>query len=144
MAAGLAVSGAQAQDVAGTWAVDYDRLIKRGANGQDSVAERGKSRMVIEVKGDSAFGTWITGGAGGQQRILKLRGTRKGNAVKLVSDAQPGMGTVNGKTIPMTFITTYEATVTGDAMVGTMISQPQNTQAMTARARKFEGKREKR
>ena len=55
LAAGLAISSVQAQGVAGTWSVNFDKTIKRTADGQDSVAVGGKAQLVIEVKGDSAF-----------------------------------------------------------------------------------------
>ena len=144
MAAGLATSGAQAQGVAGTWTVDFDRLLTRTADGRDTVTARGKAQLVIEVKGDSVFGTWTFEEPGSQPR--KLRGTWKGNAVKLVSGALPGTIHTNGKVTEMAFINTYEATVTGDAIVGTVTPQPQNAQlqATGQRVRKFEGKREKR
>jgi hypothetical protein len=143
LAAVLAISHAQAQEVAGTWAVNFDKTIKRTADGRDSVAVRGKAQLVIEVKGDSAFGTWTMEGPGGQP--LKLRGTWKGNSFKLVSDVLTGTSITRAGTTTVTFISTYEATVTGDAIAGTTTSQPQNAQfaAMGARARKFEGKREK-
>jgi hypothetical protein len=146
LAAGMAISGAQAQEVAGTWAVDFDQLIRRMPDGRDTVAQRGKALLVIDVKGDSAFGTWTPKGIGGQQRVVNLRGTRKGNTVKLVSDPQSGSRVTPNGTTPVTFVTTYEATVTADAMAGTMTNQSQNSQVTTAgqRARKFEGKREKR
>lgn len=142
LAAGLSLSNAQAQEVAGTWTVDFDRLVTRTADGRDSVAARGKAQLVIRVKGDSALGTWTIEGPGGQPR--KLRGTRKGNAVKLVSDALPGTVHINGKITEMPFINTYEATVTGDAIVGTITAQAQNGQlpATGPRVRKFDGKRE--
>jgi hypothetical protein len=146
LAAGLAISGAQAQDVAGTWAVNFDGLIQRTPDGREQVAERGKAQLIIEVKGDSAFGKWIVELPNGQQHIRKLRGTRKGNAVTLISDVVPGTVHRNGQITPVTMINTYEATVTGDAIVGTLTSRPENAQVAAAdpRVRKFDGKREKR
>ena len=143
LAAGLAISGAQAQGVAGTWAVDYDQLIRRLPDGRDSVAQRGKAQLVIEVKGDSAFGTWTTESSRGQPRSIKLRGTRTRNSVKLVSEPQSGSRVTPNGTTQITFITTYEATVTADAMVGTMTNQSETPQIIATGARKFEGRRAK-
>jgi hypothetical protein len=145
LAAGLAISGAQAQEVAGTWAVDFDKLIKRTADGREQVAERGKAQLVIEVKGDSAFGTWTTELRNGEKNIQKLRGTRKCNSVKLVSDVLTGTSITKSGTTTVTFINTYEATVTGDAIAGTTTSKPQSAELAAPRpgVRKFEGKREK-
>ena len=141
LAAGLFTSVARAQEVAGTWAVDFDQTVRRTADGGDQVVARGKAVLVIEVKGDSAFGTWTTQSSG--LRVVKLRGTHKGNSVKLVSDVQTGSSITRAGTTTITFINTYEATVTGDAIVGTTTTQSQNAQpaATRARALKFEGKR---
>src|SRR5688572_922087 len=108
VAAGLAISGAQAQEVAGTWAVDFDGLIQRTPDGRQQVVRRNKARLVIEVKGDSAFGTWTIETADGPPRIVKLRGTRKGNSVKLVSDTVSGrMVDKNGQSTTLAFVNTY-------------------------------------
>ncbi len=119
--------------------------IKRTADGRDSVAARGKAQLVIDVNGDSAFGTWTTELPNGEKNIQKLRGTRKGNSVRLVSDVMTGMSITRSQTTTVTFILTHEATMAGDAMVGTTTSQSQNPQpqAMRPRVLKFEGKREK-
>src|SRR5262245_49964 len=142
LAAGLAISGAQAQEVAGTWAVDFDQTIRRLPDGRDTVTQRGKAQLVIEVKGDSAFGTWTPQGTGDQQRVVNLRGTRKGKTVKLISDRQTGSRVTPNGTTHVTFVTTYEAAVTANAMVGTMTNQSHNAQVTTP-GRKFEGKRAK-
>ncbi len=141
-ASGLAIAGAQAQEVAGTWTLDFDGIITRTADGRDSVTTRGKAQLAIKVKGDSAFGTWTVVRAPDQPR--KLLGTRKGNAVKLVSGALPGTVHMDGKITEITLINTYEATVTGAAIVGTITSQRQNAEfaPMGPSVRKFEGKRE--
>ena len=120
--------------------------VLRMPDGRDSLMQRGKAQLVIEVKGDSAFGTWTTGSTSGQQRIIKLRGTRTGNSVKLVSEPQSGSRVTPSGTTSITFVTTYEATVSADAIVGSMTNQSQSAQptAATPRAGKFEGKRETR
>jgi hypothetical protein len=141
LAAVLAMSSAQAQEVAGTWAVNFDKTIKRDADGRDSVAVRGRAQLVIEVKNDSAFGIWTLEGPGGQP--LKLRGTWKGNSVKLVSDVLTGQSITRAGTTTVTYVSTYEATVTADVIAGTTTSQQKGQLAVGARARKFEGKREK-
>jgi CubicO group peptidase (beta-lactamase class C family) len=67
--------------------VDFDALITRTADGRDSVTARGKAQLVIEVKGDSAFGTWTFEEPGSQQR--KLRGGQRHSEAKT---KMPGLG----------------------------------------------------
>ena len=65
---------------------------------------------------------------------------------ELVSEPQSGSRVTASGTTAISFVTTYEATVSVDAIVGRMTSQSQNKQptAVTPGAARFEGKREKR
>ena len=116
----LTAGGAQAQSAAGTWTADFVRGIRR----TDSVEEviKGQATLVIaEVRGDSVFGTWTVTDGNGTGRALK--GTLKQNVLKAVLAPAKATINTNGEIREVTTTVTLEATITGDNLKGTMLTE---------------------
>lgn len=139
-------NGASAQrpsPVAGTWIAEFVRGV-RIANGQEEAVEKGKARVTLEQHGDSVTGTWVTIDplpAGGP-KPRALRGTIANGTVRLVSDPFEATMNQNGAESKVKITTTYEFTVAGDAVTGTMRSTSADG-AVTMDPRPFNAAREK-
>lgn len=121
----LVAASAQAQSVAGKWTANFPMRV-RMENGEPSQAEQqGIALLELEQKGDSVFGTWTVQNTPAQVPPRQLRGTFV--AGKLVFQAQvEGRVNMNGDERTVKMITTYEATLKGDALDGTMSSKSED------------------
>jgi hypothetical protein len=105
--------------VAGTWIAEFEHRI-RDENGEVS-ADKGKARIVFEVKGDSVFGTWtvVTPAPEAGAKPRHLRGTIANGRVRVAGEPVDAVMNVNGNESRVSMITTYDFAVNGDALTGT-------------------------
>ena len=105
--------------IAGTWIADFEHHL-RNENGEVS-SEKGKARILFEVRGDSVFGTWTVLSPAPAPGLTPrhLRGTFGGGRVRVVADPIDALVNVNGSVTAVSMITTYEFTVNGDSLTGT-------------------------
>ncbi len=132
---------AQLSPAAGTYLVDFDAQFQVGPDGTPQVSGHSKARMILEVRGDSVFGTWQTIDAANPRPARKLHGTLENGKLKLTSEPVESVINMNGQETRRSTIPVYTATVTGDAISGT-IESPAPAPGLMNIARKFEGKRE--
>ena len=137
----VAAADTQAQaGVAGTYLVDYDAQLQMGPDGPQ-VTGRGKARMVLEIRGDSVFGSWQTVDAAQQRPPRKLAGTFKDGTLKLVAEPVESVMNINGEEQRRSIVQTFTGTVKGDDIAGT-IESASPMPNMPPLTRKFDGKRE--
>lgn len=105
--------------VAGSWIADFEHKI-RNENGEVS-ADKGKASIVFEVKGDSVFGTWtvLTPPPEPGTKPRHLRGTIAHGRVRVAGEPVDAVLNVNGNQSHVSMVTTYDFTVSGDALTGT-------------------------
>jgi hypothetical protein len=105
--------------VAGTWIAEFEHRI-RDENGEVS-ADKGKARIVFEVKGDSVFGTWavLTPPPEPGMKPRHLRGTIANGRVRVAGEPVDAVLNVNGSESHVSMVTTYDFAVNGDALTGT-------------------------
>ena len=124
LAASLMVSDASAQSAAGKWTAEYPTRISN-TNGQAQADEMGTAVMTLEIKGDSAFGTWTANAGRDAGTPRALRGTFING--KLSVATEPVERTVmrnNGggdeqQTVKMS--TVLEGDVKGDEIEGSFV-----------------------
>ena len=104
--------------VAGTWIAEFEHRI-RNENGEVS-ADKGKARIVFEVKGDSVFGTWtvLTPAPEPGAKPRHLRGTIANGRVRVSGEPVDAVVNENGNESHVSMVTTYDFAVNGDALTG--------------------------
>jgi hypothetical protein len=141
----LGVAEARAQNVAGTYLIEFDMQLRMGGGGGGAVSsEKAQVKLVLDVKGDSILGSWAmqpSSSANVTVRPREVRGTVQGNAIKFSMAGQARLN-MNGNQQTVETITTYNATITGDEIKGTIDSQAVDG-SFQAPQRSFVGKREK-
>jgi hypothetical protein len=80
-----------AQDIAGKWTAEYPRSV-RNVNGVASGDDKGTAILVIEVKGDSIFGTWHAQNPPNPSTPRAFRGTYSNG--KVVFTGEPVTATI--------------------------------------------------
>lgn len=140
----IAAGDARAQ-VAGTYEWEMDMMIRRGGDGTETSGDKAKVKLVLEVKGDSVFGTYAVTPPAGAGSInippRQLKGTVSGNKVVFTMTGQARLN-VNGEEQTVQMVSTYNATVEGDEIKGTIdVSAPEMPMAPPQRS--FSGKRVK-
>ena len=131
---------AQSANVAGKYKVEFDSQMRMGSGGVQ-VAGRSPAMLVLEVRGDSVFGSW--------QAIndrnppaRKLAGKMRGDTVVVLSEPSERTMNMNGESVTMKMADEFKLTVRGDAIAGT-ITPTQAMAGMPPIVRKIDGKREK-
>ena len=131
---------AQTRTVAGKYKVEFDSQIRMGPEGMQ-VAGRSPGMLVLEVRGDSVFGTWqAINDANPPAR--KLAGKMRGDTVVILSEPTERTLNVNGESVTMKMADEFKLTISGDAIAGT-ITATQGMAGMPPVARKVDGKRER-
>ena len=106
--------------VAGKWIADFE-LGMRNENGVVTATGIGKARVLLQLKGDSVFGTWETiepaPPAGMAARPLK--GVFANGTLTLQTEPSERRINLNGEERRINMFTRYEVKVEGDAMTGT-------------------------
>jgi hypothetical protein len=131
---------AQSANVAGKYKVEFDSQMRMGPEGAQ-VAGRSPGMLVLEVRGDSVFGSW--------QAIndrnppaRKLAGKMRGDTVVVLSEPSERTMNMNGESVTMKLADEFKLTIKGDAILGT-ITPTQGMAGMPPVVRKVDGKREK-
>jgi hypothetical protein len=92
LAASLAgATDAHAQSPAGKWTAEYPTRVSNN-NGQIQVEATGTALMTLELKGDSAFGTWVATSGRDSAQTRVLRGTFVNG--KLAMSSEPADRTI--------------------------------------------------
>jgi hypothetical protein len=108
-------TGASAQKLEGTYDFPQKVMTAPGAEPIEVTA-----KLVLTIKGDSAFGTWQIPIPGRDTKPMELKGTVKGSTVTLTSGVQQahmqGQDGSNERTIDVT--QQYVLTVSGDEISG--------------------------
>jgi len=113
-------STASAQKVAGTWAITYDADIRR--DGEDvTVNSRRTTRLVLEQRGDSVFGTF--GDDAMPEPPRKVSGTFDGKTLKLTTGTTRRTVRINGQATEMDTRTDIMGAVHATGMRGVMLLQ---------------------
>jgi len=142
----LAVAAPAQAQVAGTYSWEQALTVRRGGDGgtQDEGA-KATVKITLEVRGDSVSGTYTllpppnAEGATAAPQAREIRGTVNGNKVTF-SMTQAGRLNMNGNTQEVQMTTTFNATVDGDVITGTIdIYAPE--MPVTVPSRPFTGKR---
>ena len=100
--------------VAGTWTAELPEVV-RNEDGVVSVESTTPGTLVLEVRGDSVFGTLMRG-RGPTKR--PLRGQVTGNKVVLVAETRARVY-ANGDEQEVKMLTTFRFTLNGSVMTGT-------------------------
>ena len=131
---------AQTRNVAGKYKVEFDSQIRMGPGGVQA-GGRSPAMLVLEVRGDSVFGTWqVVNDANPPAR--KLAGRMRGDTVVIVSEPSERTINVNGESVTMKMADEFKLTIKADAIVGT-ITPTQGMAGMPPIVRKLDGKRER-
>ena len=109
---------ASAQKVSGTWAITYDADIRR--DGENfTVNSRRTTRLVLEQRGDSVFGTF--GDDNMPEPPRKVSGTFDGKTLKLTTGTSRRMVRINGQATEMATRTDFVGAVDATGMRGVML-----------------------
>lgn len=148
VAAGLllgAAGSAQGQEITGTYAWEMPVRVRAGSDGTSS-GEGGSAqvKLVLEVRGDSVFGTYTVQPPPGQADTVapqarEIRGTISGNRVTWVMSTN-GRVNINGNARETTMLSTYIATIEGDD-ISVTIDVEAPDMPMQVPQRSFKGKR---
>ena len=131
---------AQTRSIAGKYKVEFDSQIRMGPEGMQ-VGGRSPALLVLEIKGDSVFGTWqVINDANPPAR--KLAGKMRGDTVVIVSEPSERTVNRNGESVTMKMADEFKLTIKADAIVGT-ITATEGPAGMPPIVRKVDGKREK-
>lgn len=125
--------------VAGTYEIDYPVRMAM-INGEPGEPTMAKVKLVLEVKGDSAIATWQLTGAPREVPAQTLRGTWKGNTVKLSGVSQARIRG-NGEEQQISMQQEYDITVDGDTIKGSITTIPPDNIMINMAPRTFNGKR---
>jgi hypothetical protein len=113
LTASIATTTAQS-GVTGTWTAELPDVV-RNEDGVVTVESTMPGTFVLEVRGDSVFGT-LTRGRGPTKR--PLRGQITGNKLVLVAETRARVNT-NGDEHELKLLTTFRFTLNGSVMTGT-------------------------
>lgn len=111
---------ASAQGIAGTWKVTYDSDIRTDGDAI-TVNKRAKAELVLQMRGDSVFGTFKGDGPDNEARTLS--GTFDGKALKLTSGTRRGTVRINGKPTDLPMRTDWMGALDAGGLRGTMFIQ---------------------
>lgn len=145
MAAAVMATAApiQAQGpVAGRWITEYYRVV--GGHGGGGESELARARLTLTARGDSVIGTWEDLVAEGTPtpRPRGLRGVARGGTIELTADpVQAIMRQHLGGEQRVLMIATYQVSVRGDSLVGTVRTQSDDGR-ITNNPRRFSAVRE--
>lgn len=110
----------QAQGVAGTWTWEVQTRIRRDASGTTPTGDKSQAQLVLDVRGDSVFGTYTVSRPGATETApvpREVRGTVNGNKV-VFSLTQQGRVNINGEERESQMTATYTLTINGDEITG--------------------------
>ena len=112
--------------VSGSWQVDFPRRVENDGSGE-RVTEYGHALLVLEIKGDSVFGTWKSIDPGPTPAVARrLAGTSAGGKLRLVSEPfEAIMRSPDGES-RVKLIGTYDLQIEGDALTGSQQMTPQD------------------
>ena len=113
-------STASAQKVAGAWAITYDADIRRDGE-TFTVLSRRTTRLVLEQRGDSVFGTF--GDDKMPEPPRKVTGTFDGKTLKLTTGTSRRTVRINGQPAEMAMRTDFMGALDGSGMRGVMLVQ---------------------
>ncbi|HSJ09456.1 MAG TPA: hypothetical protein VK928_06060 [Longimicrobiales bacterium] len=137
-----AAAASAQQQVAGTYTWEMPTRIRNDGGAVSSNANA-VVKLVLDVRGDSVFGTYtMTPPAGSDApppQAREVRGTLNGNKV-LFSMAMQGRVNINGEERAINSTSTYTLTIDGDVITGTIDVQTPDM-PMTVPIRTFTGKR---
>ncbi len=133
MFAALGNSDARAQKIEGTYLFP-----QKVESSPDSPPVDGHAKLVVTIRGDSAFATWQVIVPGNEMKPTELKGVVKGGTITLVAGPRTAktFGDAEERTIDVH--QTYVLTVNGDEIAGTLDTYAADNQLPT---RELKGKR---
>jgi hypothetical protein len=118
-----ATARVSAQKIEGTYEFPQKIMTEPGSSPIDATG-----KLVLTVKGDSAFGTWQVPVPGRETKPMALKGTIKGSTVTLTSSVQTahlrGQDGSNDRTFEVP--QQYVLTITGDDITGEISAYTQD------------------
>ena len=141
----LIPAAASAQDIAGKWTANYPTRV-RMTNGSAEAEEMGTAFLILEVKGDSVFGTWHPQNTPNPANPRKIAGTFINGKLSFVGEPTEARvrrsysGGGEDEESPIKMTTYFEGTLIDGAIEGTYYSTSED-QSIRSRPLKWSARK---